>query len=180
VSLFCYPNPALPALIKALSDQPTLLLFAHGSAAGDKGVMRLDGSRGDGVRAVALPPLSQREYDELLWACDLNLVRGEDSFVRAQWAGQPFLWQAYPQQDGVHAAKIEAFVDRFLDSAGNELALSLRAAFEAWNGVAGRTPEVIALPPMAGWQAHCRRWGASLERLPDLVDTLRNFALRAR
>jgi uncharacterized repeat protein (TIGR03837 family) len=143
-------------------------------------MIRRRGDDGDGVRAVELPPLSQDEYDELLWACDLNLVRGEDSFVRAQWAGQPFLWQAYPQNDAVHVAKIRAFVERFLRSADVALASTLRAAFEAWNGVGGWPTGAIALPPMAPWRAHCERWTAVVERLPDLVDGLRDFARRAR
>jgi len=180
VSLFCYPNPALAALIAALSDQPTLLLVAHGAAASVDAVVQRDGAGISGVRALALAPLSQREYDELLWSCDLNLVRGEDSFVRAQWAGRPFLWQAYPQHDGVHAAKITAFVDRFLTSADKGLAVGLRAAFETWNGIGGQAAEAMVLPPLARWQAHCAHWTAALERLPDLVETLRDFALRAR
>ncbi|MGN6930438.1 elongation factor P maturation arginine rhamnosyltransferase EarP, partial [Neisseria sp. P0015.S010] len=36
-----------------------------------------------------LPPCPQPAFDEMLWACDLNFVRGEDSLVRALWAGQP-------------------------------------------------------------------------------------------
>jgi uncharacterized repeat protein (TIGR03837 family) len=180
VSLFCYSNAALPALVRALSDRPTLLLAAHGTAAGVDGMIRGRGGEGDGVRTVELPPMSQSAYDELLWACDLNLVRGEDSFVRAQWAGQPFLWQAYPQSDAVHVAKLRAFLDRFLHSADAALASTLRAAFEAWNGVGGWSAGAIALPPMAPWRAHCARWTAALAGLPDLVDGLRDFARRSR
>ena len=58
-----------------------------------------------------LPALTQIDYDHLLWACDLNFVRGEDSLVRALWAGRPFIWHIYPQDDGAHAAKLEAFLD---------------------------------------------------------------------
>ncbi|MFG5409631.1 elongation factor P maturation arginine rhamnosyltransferase EarP [Piscinibacter sakaiensis] len=41
-------------------------------------------------------------------------MRGEDSAVRAQWAGRPFVWQLYPQDDGADHAKREAFLQRFL------------------------------------------------------------------
>ena len=40
-------------------------------------------------------------------------VRGEDSFVRAQWAALPFVWQAYPQADAAHLTKVAAFLDRY-------------------------------------------------------------------
>ena len=58
-----------------------------------------------------LPLLSQPDFDHLLWACDLNFVRGEDSLVRALWAGTPFVWQIYPQDDDAHHAKLAAFLD---------------------------------------------------------------------
>ena len=72
----------------------------------------------------ALPWLTQPDYDHLLWACDLNFVRGEDSFVRAQWAGRPFVWQIYPQHDGAHARQARRLLDRML--AGAEPAPALR------------------------------------------------------
>ena len=59
---------------------------------------------------MRLPWLTQADFDHLLWACDLNFVRGEDSLVRAAWAGAPFVWQVYPQHDGAHAAKVEALL----------------------------------------------------------------------
>ena len=61
----------------------------------------------------ALPFTDQDGYDELLWACDINFVRGEDSFVRAQWAGRPFVWHIYPQDENAHRPKLEAFMERY-------------------------------------------------------------------
>jgi len=58
-----------------------------------------------------LPPRPQAAFDEMLWACDLNLVRGEDSLVRALWAGEAFVWQIYPQHDDAHHSKLYAFLD---------------------------------------------------------------------
>lgn len=49
-----------------------------------------------------LPFVSQDDFDRLLWSCDFNAVRGEDSFVRAQWAGQPMLWHIYVQDENAH------------------------------------------------------------------------------
>jgi len=187
VSLFCYANPALPALLDALSAAPTLLLVTPGLAARQVQALPRAAGRGQ-LRVHYLPALAQREYDHLLWSCDLNLVRGEDSFVRAQWAGKPFLWQIYPQGDGAHVAKLAAFHRRFLSSAAPDVAAAYLAAAEGWNGVAGASaaPEHvigITLPPSRlwrDWQDHCRAWRAGLEALPDLTSSLRAFVLEHR
>jgi uncharacterized repeat protein (TIGR03837 family) len=57
-----------------------------------------------------LPFLSQVGYDALLRDSDLNFVRGEDSWVRAIWAGKPFIWQPYFQDENAHIKKLEAFL----------------------------------------------------------------------
>jgi uncharacterized repeat protein (TIGR03837 family) len=187
VSLFCYANPALPALLDALSAAPTLLLVTPGLAAGQVRAVPPSPDR-EALRIHYLPPLTQVDYDHLLWSCDLNLVRGEDSFVRAQWAGRPFLWQIYPQHDGAHVAKLAAFHRRFLAAAAPALAAAVQGAAEAWNGIGGaQTPSAgvtgITLPPpelWPDWQAHCRAWRARLEALPDLASSLRAFVLERR
>jgi uncharacterized repeat protein (TIGR03837 family) len=181
VSLFCYDNPALSALLDELAQAPTLLLVTPGHAA--RQVQALLGGSGHRglLRAQMLAPLSQRDYDHLLWACDLNLVRGEDSFVRAQWAGRPFLWQVYPQDDGVHADKLAAFQHCFLAGASPELAAAVTAAGLAWNGLA--PPGTLALPVgslLRQWQAHCRAWRDQLRALPDLASSLQAFVLEHR
>jgi uncharacterized repeat protein (TIGR03837 family) len=159
-SLFCYANPALPALLDDLARQPTLLLAAPGDA------RRAVGAERGALRVQALPWLTQAEYDRLLWACDLNFVRGEDSFVRAQWAGAPFVWQIYPQHDAVHSAKLDAFLRRF---GADE---PVRALMRAWNGLA---PWPAAWPDAAAWTAACRRWREALLAQPDLTTQLLGF-----
>lgn len=178
VSLFCYEQPALSALIDEFARQPTLLLATFGRAA--RQIEALLGpalSRG-ALRAVRLPALSQRDYDHLLWASDLNLVRGEDSFVRAQWAGRPFLWQAYPQHDAAHHAKLQAFVGRYVDGAAAALSAPLQVAWRAWNDPTLDWPG--ALPDLAGWRAHAERWRAGLLAQPDLVTQLCAFVAESR
>jgi uncharacterized repeat protein (TIGR03837 family) len=187
VSLFCYSNQALPALLDALSSPPTLLLVTAGRAAEQVRALPRAAGR-EALRVHYLPPLTQVDYDHLLWSCDLNLVRGEDSFVRAQWAGTPFLWQAYPQDDGAHVAKLAAFHRRFLSAAAPALAAAVLRASEDWNGVGGAQalPAAvtgITLPPSGlwpDWQAHCRAWRDDLEALPDLASSLRAFVLERR
>ncbi|HEY3634191.1 MAG TPA: elongation factor P maturation arginine rhamnosyltransferase EarP, partial [Caldimonas sp.] len=135
VSLFCYVNDALGELLDVLSTEPTLLLATAGPAA--KQVEEHLGAtltRG-ALRAALLPLIAQTEFDDLLWSCALNLVRGEDSLARAIWAGSPFVWQLYVQHDGAHLAKLDAFLDRFLAAAPVPLARAVRAAFLRWNGV---------------------------------------------
>ena len=103
------------------------------------------------------PFLEQSDYDRLLWACDVNFVRGEDSFVRAQWAGRPFIWHIYPQDENLHHVKLRAFLQLYLQdeqhagSAPNVAALSL-----AWNGA----------QPCADWPA---LWQSLLGELPALA-----------
>jgi uncharacterized repeat protein (TIGR03837 family) len=81
-----------------------------------------------------LAHMPQAEFDHLLWACDLNFVRGEDSLVRALWAGKPFIWHIYPQDDGAHLVKLGAFLDWLQAPA------DLRAAHAAWNSGAVPAP----------------------------------------
>jgi uncharacterized repeat protein (TIGR03837 family) len=156
VSLFCYENPRLPQLLDTLAAEPTLLLTCPGWAQA-----RID-ARG-ALRLIALPYLPQDDYDRLLWASDLNLVRGEDSFVRAQWAGKPFVWQIYPQDDGAHAPKLEAFMAR----AG--LPGDWARFWRGWNGLGAFTPLPVArAEPFT-------RWRAQLAAQPDLLAQLLGF-----
>ena len=77
-----------------------------------------------------LPFVPQPDYDRLLWACDFNFVRGEDSFVRAQWAGKPFIWHIYPQDKDLHHVKLNAFLQRYTATTEslNEFSLGWNAA----------------------------------------------------
>ena len=179
VSLFCYSQPALPALLDLLSAQPTLLLCAAGSAAEQVatllGTGMGTGMQRGGLRAVALPWLTQLDYDHLLWASDLNFVRGEDSFVRAQWAGAPFVWQAYPQIDRAQHAKIDAFLGRHLHAVPAALSDGVRALWAAWNGTRASLP--AAWPDAGQWAHACRAWRDGLLAQTDLASQLLGLAV---
>ena len=122
ISLFGYENPALPGLLAAWRDSslPITCLVPEGrlvpGVAGFLGLSEL-GSGSEHVRGSltvrVLPFMDQVRYDDFLWACDCNFVRGEDSFVRAQWAARPFVWHIYPQQEDAHWVKLQAFLDRY-------------------------------------------------------------------
>ena len=121
--------------------------------------------------------LAQTDFDRLLWSCQLNFVRGEDSFVRAFWAGAPFVWQLYVQDDGAHAAKLDAFLARFLAGAPPALAAALRTLFGRWNGIGGGplAPPLSDPTLRAAWLAHCTRWREGLAAQDDLVTRLLRF-----
>ena len=161
VSLFAYANPALPALLDVLAEQPTLVLACPGPLQAQAAAASRPGLRG-----IALPYLAQDDYDRLLWACDLNFVRGEDSFVRAQWAGKAFVWHIYPQHDDAHHAKLQAFMAR------SGLPEAWRAVWRGWNGL---TPLPGGLPGLAQASAHAQAWRAQLAAQPDLLTQLQSF-----
>lgn len=178
VSLFCYPNEQLGALLAVLAREPTLLLATPGHAARQVRELLGPAMARARLRAVELPYLSQPGFDRLLWACDVNLVRGEDSFVRAQWAGTPFLWQAYPQSDAVHARKLDAFLDHFLDGCDAVLARGLRQCFARYNGLG--TGPIDHWPDRLAWTAHTRRWTQHLASQQDLTSHLLEFVAAKR
>lgn len=181
VSLFCYPaSPLLPLLAAWRADDrpvvclvPQAVAAANPEALGELGPAPGAFPREGGLTVRVIPFLSQQDYDRLLWSCDLNFVRGEDSFVRAQWAGRPFVWQAYRQAADAHHDKVAAFLDRYLAGAPEPVAGLQRSLFAWWNGMAAEMPPwpaVRAALPEIG--AHVRRWGNALAHHPDLVAQL--------
>ncbi len=170
VSLFCYEPPGLHALLGSLAAAaaPTSLLVTAGraQAAVDGWLQAHAPGR---LRIHRLPHLPQTEFDHLLWSCDFNFVRGEDSLVRALWAGKPFAWNIYPQDDGVHLAKLDAFLDWLQAPPG------LRELHHAWNAGQPATPPSLDLP---GWTAVVQRARERLLAQPDLASQLKGFALR--
>nr|HET7860186.1 elongation factor P maturation arginine rhamnosyltransferase EarP [Caldimonas sp.] len=176
VVLFSYRNDAIDALLDVLAAAPTLLLATPGPAI-EQVAARLGAPLARGaLRAVALPWLAQVDFDRLLWSSDLNLVRGEDSFVRAIWAGAPFLWQLYVQDDGAQRAKLDAFLDRYLARADEPLAAAIRSAFLRWNGApAGSLAALGDAAVAAAWSAHALAWRDALASQSDLATRLLAF-----
>jgi uncharacterized repeat protein (TIGR03837 family) len=115
--------------------------------------------------------MPQSQYDALLKSCDLNFVRGEDSLVRALWTGRAFVWQIYPQLDGAHAAKLEAFLDWL------QAPPDLREFHRVWNGLSS-----APLPPIdwRGWAACAQVAQKRLACQPDLVTQLLDFVEEKR
>ena len=187
VSLFCYEPDALAGLLKqfaqhGLDGKPVRLLVAAGRAASavkaafndENGLLR--NSHGHNQLSISyLSWLTQTEFDHLLWACDLNFVRGEDSLVRALWAGQPFVWHIYPQDDAAHLDKLDAFLDML------QAPPSLRRFHHVWNRQkSGHETPHLPLPDLPDWQACALAARSRLMRQNDLTSALIKFAAKNR
>ena len=177
VALFCYEPPALTHLLELLAQGPgrsRLLVTAGRATAAVQQVIseknRLQPTwNGEGLLSISyLPFLTQHDFDHLLWTCDLNIVRGEDSLVRALWAAKPFIWQIYPQQDDAHHAKLEAFLGFA------EVPQALRDWHLAWNGLRGT--ESLPTPDLPSWQESVQALRRYLWGQDDLVTRLVRFA----
>ena len=143
VSLFCYPQAPVSALFDAWQrcDTAIICLVPEGVAVDAVqaflGQAAKEGATAtrDALTVRVLPFIPQPDYDKLLWACDLNFVRGEDSFVRAQWAGKPFIWHIYPQDKDLHHVKLNAFLQCYAAKTESlsEFSLGWNAATTATN-----------------------------------------------
>ncbi|MGO3123144.1 MAG: elongation factor P maturation arginine rhamnosyltransferase EarP [Advenella sp.] len=129
-----------------------------------------------GVTLLRIPFLPQDEYDQLLWLCDLNFVRGEDSFVRAIWSRKPFLWQIYEQSDDTHLKKLQAWLALF---PGHE---ETKAMMRSWNSPSRHayfTNQLTALLNTPGqldsWRRSCRTFAENLSKNKTLSESIRIF-----
>ncbi|MDO9113273.1 MAG: elongation factor P maturation arginine rhamnosyltransferase EarP [Polaromonas sp.] len=180
VSLFCYEPPALAQLLDHLvqagsTAAPVRLLVTAGRATAavqtavhDKKWPQPNQDGREPLSISYLPWLRQDDFDHLLWACDLNFVRGEDSVVRALWAGQAFVWQIYPQADQAHQAKLHAFLDML------QAPPSLRQFHEVWNGLQTELPA----PELPLWTGCARAARQRLQQQPDLATQLLDFVMQ--
>jgi uncharacterized repeat protein (TIGR03837 family) len=174
VNLFCYEPPALANVLQQAGQDSTASdwLVTPGRAAQAVGALPVPGP---GCHLHALPLLTQRDFDHLLWSGDLNFVRGEDSLVRAIWAGQPFVWQIYPQHDGAHHAKLNALLDWLQAPA------SLRRLHRQWNGILPADGTVWpGWAEIAGWHACVQAARARLLAQTDLGTQLLGFVMKKR
>ncbi|MDD0841605.1 elongation factor P maturation arginine rhamnosyltransferase EarP [Pseudomonas sp. Gutcm_11s] len=185
ISLFAYENAGLAPWLDALAGagEATQLLVPRGRIEADLcrwlGVDSLEegGSwRRGNLQLHLLPFLSQPDYDLLLWSCDFNAIRGEDSFVRAQWAGRPLLWHIYQQEEGAHWDKLDAFLDCYCGSLSPPAAAALKALWHAWNGQGDMGAA------WAGFLAqenrlteHAEAWCVAQATRPDLAAALVQF-----
>lgn len=183
VSLFGYESAPFQALLECMATSSTPVWAAVPAGPASRAAEAWARSRGaagtGGLTLQPMPFLPQDRYDELLWACDVNFVRGEDSFVRAQWAARPLVWQPYPTADGAHEVKLGAFLERYTRGMDRRCAAAVTGLWEAWNrgvGVGSAWPAFeAALPPL---QSAATEWCSVLAAQPSLVAQLVDFADR--
>ena len=185
ISLFCYESAALPSLIRAwVADARGIACIVADGFARTQ-IERIAGRplrQGAPVEIGnlslhAIPFLNLEQYDRLLWSCDLNFVRGEDSFVRAQLAARPLIWQAYRQEDSAHLVKTAAFRERYVQALSAADAGSYAALFDAWNrqdhDCGTLWPEFARRLP--AFRANAAQWAAKLAENGDLAANLVRF-----
>lgn len=185
VSMFCYPQAPLAALfdvwetaarpirVIAFADTPAAQALVAAGLVSGGGRGRLSGQ--------IVPFLPQNDYDRVLWACDWNFVRGEDSFVRAQWAARPFVWQAYPQEGETHRIKMQSFLARYLGASAMGSSAGLVDLWTAWNGLLPQSriapAWTVCMTTRKGLEEIARQWPARLEALGGLAGNLARFCL---
>ena len=191
VSLFCYPHAPVAGLLQAWAEgteavtclvpegvatEAVAAFLGRGAQSGPGPVPVAGAAATHGALTLrVLPFVPQEDYDRLLWACDLNFVRGEDSFVRAQWADRPFIWHIYPQEENLHHKKLRAFLGRYAGALDALSAFSL-----GWNGAvpiasmpAAWRDLQAALPLVA---ARTGDWRRQVLEQGDLATNLLEFA----
>ena len=189
LSLFCYPQAQIKKLIDDLqaTNQGISIFIPFNSTIREFNNIFADLKPNIGevyhhnnITFYIVPFLSQDDYDYLLWACNLNFVRGEDSWIRAIWAGKPFIWQPYIQADNVHLNKLNAFLNFYNQHATEETKALIKQANLSWSGYCEtNTPHNVwsqlidQLPSIA---QHSKLLAASLVNQPDLATKLVIFS----
>lgn len=186
VLIFGYANAALTELLNAIerTHAKAVVTIPYGKLADDAMVWQNDKSlqSSDSLSINIQPFVPQSEFDGLLWSQDVCFVRGEDSFVRAQWAAKPFVWQIYPTSDGAHLTKLNAFLDRYCADLNIAAAAAVRELWRAWNS----DDSAAIVPAWCEFMCHCatlslhaQAWADQLAAEPDLATNLVTFVQKS-
>lgn len=187
ISLFAYENTGLASWLDTMAadSTPTHLLVPEGRILGDvERWLGLDGLKAGAVHVrdvltvQVLPFVRQDQYDLLLWSCDFNAVRGEDSFVRAQWAGRPLLWHIYRQDEDIHLDKLDAFLTLYTQGLSEPAREAISGLWRAWN--AGETMTDHWKSTRKHWpelEKHAETWCLEQALQADLAAALVQFYL---
>lgn len=171
--LFGYPGAPVNALAHVLAESHTrwVLLVPDGLYAD---LRSPDTQR---LHIIRIPFVAQNDFDRLLWSSDLNFVRGEDSVVRALWAGKPLVWQIYEQEDSAHLAKLQAWL------ALSPYPQDVQRLMLNWNTknealTQNKLGGLIDGPDWAQWQATATQWANQLANQPALACNLDAFCAK--
>jgi uncharacterized repeat protein (TIGR03837 family) len=175
ISLFCYPSAPISLLAESLaqSDRPIRVFLTEGIPPETEQIISAIAPE---VLLYKLAFLPQPDFDRLLWTCSLNFVRGEDSFVRAIWAGRPFIWNIYPQEKDAHLIKLRAFLDIYTDNVTFSARASLEKLLFLWNEGGSEKFDLCAMIPDLASEA--RAFTDQLAAHADLVSTMVAFLRR--
>lgn len=173
VFLFCYPQAPIRELLASLASQdtPSTIIIAQGVHASIKDQLRRE------AQVFEAPFVDQAGFDRLLWSSDLNFVRGEDSLTRALWAGRPFVWHIYQQEQQAQLPKLHAWLARApFDNTVQQLIL-------LWNTSQALefTAQMNQALSKAGWHSWRRAaagWCENLVQQPDLVQSIHAFCTK--
>jgi uncharacterized repeat protein (TIGR03837 family) len=185
ISLFAYEHPGLGSWLDCLAfgERKTHLLVPEGRILGDVqrwlGVESLktgDLNQRNALTVQVLPFVRQEDYDLLIWCCEFNVVRGEDSFVRAQWAGRPLIWHIYEQDDDAHWAKLDAFLELYRVGLSEGAAQALADVWRHWNAGQDMACSWNALEKhRTALASHAQRWCLEQALQDDLTTALVHF-----
>ena len=130
ISLFYYPIQKIEVFLDAIDHLKKTIQFFIPQYLFD--LLRLE-STYQSINIIPYPFLNHDDFDDLLWSCDLNFVRGEDSWIRAIWAGKPFIWQPYIQENNIHLIKLKAFLKRYCEGCDQDLSEILIKMHDDWS-----------------------------------------------
>ncbi|WP_395008115.1 elongation factor P maturation arginine rhamnosyltransferase EarP [Undibacterium sp.] len=182
ISLFCYPHAAVGELFQTWenTNEPITCLVPVGVARQaveqflrSEAIAGAHARRGN-LTVRVIPFVPQQDYDQLLWCCDFNFVRGEDSFVRAQWANKPFIWHIYPQDENLHHKKLHAFLQRHDSTSRASQDFSL-----AWNDAIASPDWSVLWTNLFGdlieLQKQSEIWQREMREIGDMTLNLMKF-----
>ncbi|MDU0810056.1 MAG: elongation factor P maturation arginine rhamnosyltransferase EarP [Burkholderia sp.] len=180
ISLFVYENPAINALLTQWRDgsEQIVLLVSEGYIS--RIIACFFGIDTFGARSYVkagnivvygLEFFPQAEYDKILWVSDLNFVRGEDSFVRAQWAARPFIWNIYPQTYDAHLPKLNAALLHVSSGLSSESLIAFKRFWHALNGL-GMPDWKDFWSHRVALEANAIFWANKLKAIGDLTGNL--------
>jgi uncharacterized repeat protein (TIGR03837 family) len=189
VSLFCYAHAPVQALLAGLaaSAQPVRLIVPEtlaplvAQALEEQALAAGQSIQHQHCSITVIPFLSQIDYDLLLALCDLNFVRGEDSWIRAIWAAKPMVWLPYQQSENTHLQKLDAFLQYYLAAASDELKAVSRSLMQAWatgEWSAAHWQDFIA--NRQGLLQHGQHYARQLSQQPDLATKVVIFIEKLR
>lgn len=188
ISLFCYTEAEMLTLIDQLQHASnTIQLFIPSDR--DNTVLSQvkrkfklyshNQNRLGNLVIHSLPFFGQDDYDQLLSFCDLNFVRGEDSWIRALWSGKPFIWQPYIQEENTHLVKLTAFLEQYCAHGNPSVTNTIKQAHLKWSNAqienTNTTDWLTLLESLPQWLAYSQQATAYYAAQPSLSKQLLTF-----